>query len=157
MSRSIGDWDAGNVGVIPDPLVDIMDINDIKKNILDRLNGSENGSCVDGVKELEVDPASGETSDSQCFKYTEKDIKVFAISATDGLLDYVPEEMIAKHVAKGLYRTGVEGKESAKQGAQTTHPLTACENLIYTAASGWQQDKGGRYRDDIAIAVADLG
>ncbi|KAL3800323.1 hypothetical protein HJC23_003619 [Cyclotella cryptica] len=157
MSRSIGDWDAGNVGVIPDPLVDIMDINDIKKNIIERLNGLGNGACEVGVKEVEVDPANGETSESQCVQYTENHIKVFAISATDGLLDYVPEETIAKHVAKGLYKTGVEEKENAKNGPQTTHPLTACENLIYTAASGWQQDKGGRYRDDIAIAVADLG
>jgi hypothetical protein len=152
MSRSIGDWDAGEVGVVPDPLVDIMDINDIKNKVLEKLN---TGSCADGEGEVEID-ASGEAkaTDSQCVQYSEKDIKVFAISATDGLLDYVPEDIIAKYIAKGLYdRSEIETED----GKRTPHPLTACENLIYTAANGWQNDKGGRYRDDIAIAVADLG
>jgi serine/threonine protein phosphatase PrpC len=157
MSRSIGDWDAGNVGVIPDPLVDIMDINDIKKNVLERLNRSENGSCDSGAKEVEVDPASGETkaAESQCVNYSENDIKVFAVSATDGLLDYVPEQAIVEHVAKGLYNTAAD-TGNPKGGPHTKHPLTACENLIYTAANGWQEDKGGRYRDDIAIVYTAL-
>ena len=30
------------------------------------------------------------------------------------------------------------------------------EDLIYAAAQGWQKDKGGRYRDDIAIAITEL-
>jgi serine/threonine protein phosphatase PrpC len=151
MSRSIGDWDAGEVGVVPDPLVAILDINDIKQQVLEKLNGS----CNNESKEVEID-ASGETkdSDSKCVQYSDKDIKVFAISATDGLLDYVPEDIIAKYVAKGLYD---RNEMATEEGTRTPHPLTACENLIYTAANGWQNDKGGRYRDDIAIAVADLG
>lgn len=145
MSRSIGDWDAGEVGVVPDPVVDILDIGDIKKTVLAKLNSEE----------VEID-ASGETkaTNAQCLEYSEKDIKVFAISASDGLLDYVEEDTIAKYVAIGLY-----SREEIKteEGARIPHPLTACEKLIYTAANGWQNDKGGRYRDDIAIAIADLG
>lgn len=150
MSRSIGDWDAGEVGVVPDPLVDIMDINDIKKSVLEKLNSA----CSDTVKRVEID-ASGEAkaTGSECLQYTENDIKVFAISATDGLLDYVPEDIIAKYVARGLYD---RNELTTEEGSRKPHPLTACENLIYTAANGWQNDKGGRYRDDIAIAVADL-
>ena len=155
MSRSIGDWDAGHVGVIPDPLVAILDINDIRAKVLKKLNGAD-GTC--SAKEIEVDPASREATeqDSQCVKYTEKDIKVFAISATDGLLDYVPEETIAKHVAKGLYNSTAAGETETEDGVHTAHPLTACEDLIYAAAQGWQEDKQGRYRDDIAIAITDL-
>ena len=59
-------------------------------------------------------------------------------------MDYLPEVNVANHVAKGLYDT------------DTMHPLLACEDLIYAAANGWQEDKGGKYRDDIAIAVVDL-
>ena len=153
MSRSIGDWDAGEVGVVPDPLVDILDINDIRRAVLNKLNGPD--TCADGAKEVELD-ANGEAkaAGSQCVQYGEKDIKLFAISATDGLLDYVPEDIIVKYVARGLYS---REEIATEDGTRTPHPLTACENLIYTAANGWQNDKGGRYRDDIAIAVADLG
>ncbi len=58
------------------------------------------------------------------------------------------------HVAKGLYGYD-KGGSTEEQTA--SHPLLACEDLIFAAAQGWQEDKGGRYRDDIAIAVADLG
>ena len=153
MSRSIGDWDAGEVGVVPDPLVDILDINDIRKAVLKKMNGAE--TCTHSEKEVDIN-ANGEVkaTDSQCAQYSEKDIKVFAISATDGLLDYVPEDIIVKYVARGLYS---REEIATENGTISPHPLTACENLIYTAANGWQNDKGGRYRDDIAIAVADLG
>jgi len=137
MSRSIGDWGAGEVGCIPDPLIDILDMKEIRKRVLDGLNN--NG-------EVEINPATGESMPSnknQGVTYTEEAIKVFAISATDGLLDYLPETAIVNHVAKGLYE-------------QQTHPLLAIEDLINAAAKGWQEKQGGRYRDDIAIAVADL-
>lgn len=157
MSRSLGDWDAGAVGVIPDPLIDILDINDIKKGILNNLNGA----CDEKTGEVEIDPAGGESvsTKGECFAYTEKNVKIFAISATDGLLDYLPEQSIVGHVAKGLYDTAgvnAEGGETKGDEQRVPHLLMACEDLIYAAAQGWQKDKGGRYRDDIAIAVTEL-
>eukprot|EP00585_Thalassiosira_rotula_P002600 CAMPEP_0196137860 /NCGR_PEP_ID=MMETSP0910-20130528/5703_1 /TAXON_ID=49265 /ORGANISM="Thalassiosira rotula, Strain GSO102" /LENGTH=617 /DNA_ID=CAMNT_0041398377 /DNA_START=402 /DNA_END=2255 /DNA_ORIENTATION=+ len=155
MSRSIGDWDAGAVGVIPDPLVDILDTKEIKKRVLESLNKA----CGGDAKEVEIDPASGESLPStSCVTYTEKNVKVFAVSATDGLLDYLPEEAIVNHVAKGLYETTKvgDGDSNAFGEQKTTNPLLVCEDLIYAAAQGWQEDKGGRYRDDIAIAMTDL-
>jgi len=159
MSRSIGDWDAGEVGVIPDPLIDILDTKEIKKRVLAKLNEE----CKDNSMEAEINAASGDSSTASCVAYTEKDIKIFAVSATDGLLDYVPEEAIANHVAKGLYDTSIDipSTVNPQEGIstdehQTMHPLIACEELIYAAANGWQKSKGGTYRDDIAIAVADL-
>ena len=79
----------------------------------------------------------------------------FLIFFLQGLLDYLPEQAIVNHVAKGLYETK-KVKTVATSEVQTSHPLLVCEDLIYAAAQGWQEDKGGRYRDDIAIAVADL-
>ncbi len=69
-------------------------------------------------------------------------------------MDYLPEQVIVNHVAKGLYHTKTATNE--KTEGEASHPLLACEDLIYAAAQGWQKDKGGRYRDDIAIVVADL-
>lgn len=73
-------------------------------------------------------------------------------------MDYLPEQAIVNHVAKGLYETKKVHTEKtvANDEVQVSHPLLACEDLIRAAAQGWQEDKGGRYRDDIAIAVADL-
>ena len=112
MSRSIGDWDAGKLGVIPDPIVGVVDVGELTR---DRLRGEE-----------------------------ADDIHVFAVSVTDGLTDYAPAEAIANVLATSLY------------DEEGPHLLTACEQLIYFAAQGWFQTRGGTYRDDIAIAVSKL-
>ena len=141
MSRSIGDWDAGNVGVIPDPIVDVLDIKTLKTS------ESNEETCV-----ASIDPKTGATViDENCIvtvedqerdSSDEDDVQVFAVSATDGMLDFVDVEDIAKTVAEGLYLDN------------GPHPLSACENLISIAAAGWWREKDGRYRDDIAIAVS---
>jgi len=125
MSRSIGDWAAGEKGVIPDPTVDVIDIEKL-------INGNE--ECAASAENA----AEGEPS--QC----RGDIEVFAVSATDGLLDFMNVNDIANTVATSLY---------VDDGP---HPLSACESLITTAASAWWQAKNGQYRDDIAIAVSKL-
>jgi len=112
MSRSIGDWDAGKLGVIPDPTVAVLDI-------LDLIAGKSGTGLND-------------------------DVEVFAVSATDGLLDFVDIGNIATTVAHSLY---------VEEGP---HPLSACESLITTAATLWWKAKNGTYRDDIAIAVSKL-
>ena len=134
MSRSIGDWAAGEVGVIPDPLVDVVDLNELVKGD----GGGKEQTCTvseDGEQECLASPA----------EVVEGDIQVFAVSATDGLLDYVGIDDIAKHVALGLY-----------DDEEGPHLLSACEALISAAAGGWHRHKQGRYRDDIAISVSKL-
>merc|ERR1739844_814644 len=108
------------------------DIQDII-NAAERAKGSSTGAieeCKDSLTSSQ-DTIGG-------------DVEVFAVSATDGLLDFIPVEEIAKTVANSLY---------VKEGP---HPLSACESLITTAASAWWKAKNGRYRDDIAIAVSKL-
>lgn len=97
MSRSIGDWDASEVGVIPDPLIDVLDTREIKRKILTSLNET----CNDKTKAVEIDPTSGESSSTDhCFVYTENDVKIFAISATDvrssamQVLYFVPDYLL---------------------------------------------------------------
>jgi len=174
MSRSLGDWDAGKVGVVPDPIVDIVDLKEVRKGVVAEWNGAVEKSASCGgnggaAAEVEIE-ATGEvkaaadgSSDgaTSCRKITEDNVKVFAISATDGLLDFLPVDFIARHVAMGLYpskKGSIPEVSNEGEAAQPppANPLVACEELIYAAAHGWQTSKGGRYRDDIAIAVADL-
>lgn len=136
MSRSIGDWDYGKLGVIPDPTVVVLDINDIVAG------GDGNLQCEFGDESECVKDSNSEASNDDASN--DQQIQVFAVSATDGLLDFVEIEDIAESIATSLY---------VDEGP---HPLSACESLITTSATAWYQAKQGRYRDDIAIAVSKL-
>lgn len=125
MSRSIGDWAAGKLGVIPDPIVDVLAISDIVHSVMKR-------------EPVRDDESSGGGD------FDDDDVYIFGVAATDGLLDYLAVEQIAQVLAGSLFETGA------------SHPISACEWLIFSAAHGWQEDKQGRYRDDIAIAVSTL-
>jgi serine/threonine protein phosphatase PrpC len=112
MSRSIGDWDAGRVGVIPSPIVDVVDLDQVVEKY-----------------------SNGKDDD---------DVHIFAVSASDGMMDFLDSETIASVLAASLF------------DENSDHPLTACERLISIAAASWQRAKEGRYRDDIALAVSKL-
>ena len=72
------------------------------------------------------------------------DLYIFAVSASDGLMDYVEPEIISKLLAQSI------------TGASALHLLSACERLISIAATAWHHAKQGRYRDDISIAVCKI-
>jgi len=115
MSRSIGDWEVGKVGVIPDPIVHVVDIPEL----------------VEAQLKEDSSPS-------------EDDVHIFAVSATDGMMDFISPEAIGHALAASLY-----GKEGP-------HLLTTLEQLIYIAAQRWEQSRQGRYRDDIAVAVSQI-
>ena len=71
-------------------------------------------------------------------------VKLLAVSATDGLLDFVDVEDIASVYASSFY---VENNP---------HPHTATEFLILTSAQRWDETYDGQYRDDIAVAAVKL-
>ena len=137
MSRSIGDWEAGKLGVIPNPIVDVIHIPELVEAQL----------AVDCVVSADPDDG-GSTYNPECMSggvgSEDDDVYVFAVSATDGLMDFATPDIIAQTVAGSLF---------AQDGP---HLLTALEQLIYMAAQGWDQAKQGRYRDDIAISVAQI-
>ncbi len=160
MSRSIGDWAAGELGVIPNPKVEVLDIQSVIDDKVKDANeeyqnriSSSSSSCSSGNNDGEEKKEDEDhnnlnscisSTSSSLRESTSEDIEVFAVSATDGLLDFVDVNDIAKTVANSLY---IE---------DSPHPLSACESLITTAASSWWKAKNGRYRDDIAIAVSKL-
>jgi serine/threonine protein phosphatase PrpC len=137
MSRSIGDWEAGKLGVIPHPIVDVVNIPELVEEQLT--------SAGDHCMVITMDPMDTTTISPECLESSDiDDVYVFAVSATDGLMDFATPELVAQTVATSLF---------AQDGP---HLLTALEQLIYMAAQGWDQAKQGRYRDDIALVVAQL-
>jgi len=122
MSRSIGDWDM--VGVIAEPIVDVLDVRELK---ITATTTADDETC---------------TADETCQVQDVKDIHIFAVSATDGMMDYVSPQELATSFANAFYRP------------DGPHPLTVAEDLILTAAKGWNLDMNGEYRDDIAIAAS---
>ncbi|KAL3920544.1 MAG: hypothetical protein SGILL_003209 [Bacillariaceae sp.] len=126
MSRSLGDWYVQ--GVIAEPIVDVIDIREIVQNAL----ASHADSCKDGDKENKV-----------CEALDPSDVHIFAVSASDGMMDEVPPNYIGSVLARSLFDKGID-----------VHPLTAAEHLILEAAKGWQRLYNGQYRDDIAISAA---
>jgi serine/threonine protein phosphatase PrpC len=117
MSRSIGDWDFGKVGVVPDPIVQVFDLDELVEHVL---------------------------GDSQV-----DDVIISAVSATDGMMDYLSPVVIAQVLAPSL------GHDD-----DGLHLLSTSEHLIFAAANEWElaagDEQGETYRDDISIAVGTI-
>lgn len=138
MSRSIGDWEAGKMGVIPNPIVDVLDTQALVAQIL-----VEDAGDLADADAYQVDAVGDMVGQSTDYEgRADDDVYLFAVSATDGMMDYLAAPEISQVLAHALFD---------EAGA---HPATAAEHLIFAAANAWQQAKQGRYRDDIAIAVA---
>ena len=104
MSRSIGDWEAGKLGVIPNPLVDVIDIPAL-------VEGQMGCQQIEGEGEMFLEESDCDQTD---------DVYVFAVSATDGMMDFATPEIVAQTVAISLY--GEEGPTFADSvGATDIH------------------------------------
>lgn len=93
MSRSFGDAMAKKVGVIVDPTVELLHMEDLRKEYRDRIGNH--------------------TSDSRMHDR----IQLFAVSVSDGLFDEVSMEDIAQHLALGL-EGGAHGNSSLYQACE---------------------------------------
>jgi len=119
MSRSIGDHDGKTIGVIAEPIVDVLNIHSLKA-----VAGAHHDVSLQG--------------DSK----TDDNVELFAVSVSDGLLDYIEPLDIARYLAKSLYR---------EAGGDAPSVMEACGYLIRQSSKMWIKDFG--YRDDISIAV----
>lgn len=165
MSRSIGDWEAGKLGVIPNPLIQVLNINTIIHEQIyndtqlllqqNKNNNKNDNNDKSKIAEIDVNGNVITTSSSSTIvneingdhddtNNNNDDVYIFAVCATDGMMDYLNENDIAHVLGHSLY---------ADDGA---HPVAATEHLIFSAANSWHHAKHGRYRDDIAIAVSTL-
>jgi serine/threonine protein phosphatase PrpC len=109
MSRSMGDFDGRDIGVIAEPIVNALDIPDLLEK-----NGLENRP--------------------------ENDVELFAVTASDGIYDFIPKEEVAEYLSKSLYHE------------LDTDISTAVENLIMESSHRWIKRRVDE-RDDISIAV----
>ena len=152
MSRSLGDWDLESKGVIPDPIVDALSISDIVAAELTSGSASKENSC-----QSDNDEAGSEAGEGTCVADTKKDegiIRIVAISATDGVLDFISPHDIAQEIAASVFgsgRTADTGSEGSKEASK--HLLAAIAELMATSAQGWNKEMRGSYRDDMAISA----
>lgn len=127
MSRSLGDAYSKRVGVIPNPTVDVFQIQDLRGIAVNFALDGLNGEAID-VNNVEED-----------------DVHLFAVSLSDGLFEYLEIEDIAQQLAESL-----EG--GSKRGLYNT-----CQSLILQSSRAWMKQTMERdmqlYRDDISIAV----
>ena len=108
ISRALGDWDLSDYGVIPDPIVDVVDLKDIT-------DGTDDGK-----------------------------VQVFAVAASDGLLEFIDRSDFLCRTVEGLY---VPDKPDI---------FTAMQEMIIDAKKGWFLECGDEYRDDITLAATKL-
>jgi serine/threonine protein phosphatase PrpC len=151
MSRSLGDHIHTAHGVIPHPLVDSFHLSEIKvqHSQVHPKKQNENNSKDNGKNDKD-DNIGG-----ACNVDEHDEVQVFAISATDGLMDYWNPLELATVIGKS---TVGDSSDTNNQGSQEKkqHLLLAFKDVIFTAAQGWLEEMEGQYRDDIAIVACRL-
>lgn len=118
-------------GVIAEPIIDVLDVSDLIGTTL----AEYAEACAEAKEEVD-----GTEVELTCEAIDPNQVKLLAVSATDGLMDFVDVEDIASVYASSFY---VENNP---------HPHTATEFLILTSAQRWDETYDGQYRDDIAVA-----
>lgn len=136
MSRTIGDWKVQ--GVIAEPIVDVLNVAAV---ISDAIYNHTEACRNQNSYNLRTYTYYEERLEELCQPLDPSDVHLFALSASDGMLDYLEPDDIAHEVAVSFFGEG------------NKHPFVAAEHLIITAAEGWDSDHGGQYRDDITIAA----
>jgi serine/threonine protein phosphatase PrpC len=136
MSRSLGDWYVQ--GVIAEPIVDVLHVNDI---ITKALSTHADTTC--SPSENIIGEQNGDGDKGQyCDALDPRDVSIFAISASDGMMDELTPHYIGSIMAESFF-----------DNESTVHPHSAAEHLVIQAAKGWHRFGQG-YRDDIAISAA---
>jgi hypothetical protein len=130
MSRGIGD--RPSPGVIPTPLVQVRHVDDLvaeaKLACVERYEGEERKTEVTDLGEV--------LSENKIPLCVDSKVRILAVSATDGLIDYLS----GVDMAQALFN-------------HETHVFLNARDLFYKAASRWNRDMGGSYRDDMALSV----
>ena len=135
MTRAIGD--AGSEAVIATPIVTVLKRQDMMQLVMELLLQTSAGSCV--VKD------TGST-DCQKIEFDSDKVDFFMYSATDGVLDYMETPELTQRVGDALMGGG---------GGSSTHPFLLVRDILLECKYRWKVDSP-RYRDDMAIAVANI-
>jgi len=168
MSRGLGDLHA--TGVIAEPTVLSWTVDELVEQTRDAWKrkhgmGLSDESCTnpgisdstDGASSCATRTTADETdSDDNLLSNFDPDrVQLFAISATDGVLDYIDPKDIVDRIGSSSFLSSkrqLVSKASMKH-RQQQHVLIAASSLIQEAAKGWSKDYQGSYRDDMALSV----
>lgn len=127
MSRAIGDWYHGKVGVIAEPIVDVIQLETL-------MQGLVNHNQPIGRGKEEGNKNTGETSN------TNSNTGLYVVSSSDGLYDHRKKEFVADRFGKCFF-----GKSSKEE--ENCHAVVESVNLIDLATP--KREKG--YHDDITV------
>ena len=133
MSRSMGDHDGKDVGLISVPTVDILQVTELKMKTTSKRNNDDTKSQYNE-------------------SYDPDDVVLYAIAASDGLLDFITPLEIAERLAKSF---ADESGATAGRYGSNRELMNACEDLLLQASRSWSK-LGMKYRDDITIAVSQI-
>jgi hypothetical protein len=202
VSRGFGDW--GATGVIPNPTITSFSIPALRQQAIDlyqrlgehpsrghklvlprfeflrrrrqqqqQQQHQQNRRQPRSRRRYATKGGSGESTDDW-------DVQLFAIAATDGILEHVSTEDVASTMAVAFYpnylssininsnsinysSNNVSMKQNMLKLRKRLHvaplherPLLAAFCLLQTAAQGWWLHHEGRYRDDMTVVAAKL-
>jgi hypothetical protein len=137
MSRGIGD--RPSIGVIPKPLIQVFAVSELVHRAA--AARSAVASCHNNKEGVVSDSGEVQMRESLVSSCASADqpIRILAVSATDGLIDYINGTDLAEALL-----------------SHEVHAFIGARQLFYRAAKGWHKDMGGSYRDDMALAVFEL-
>ena len=187
MSRGLGDLQA--TGVIAQPTIQSFTVDELiqqtrrawEKQQQKKRRQQEDETCPNPdasegsssctAATATTDASSGVTEPENCGQlspnFDPSKVQLFAISATDGLLDYRNPQAIVEKIGSSSFLSSSElqddadrddkedGKRDSPKGRRRNqhHALVAAYSLFQEAAKGWSKEFKGSYRDDMAIAV----
>lgn len=127
MSRAIGDWYHGKIGVIAEPIVDVVELEPFMKGVVRHKQS-------DGKEKQHGNEKNGG------FSNTNTNSGLFVLSSSDGLYDHRKKEFVANRFGKCFFGKSLEEK-------QDCHAVVESVNLIDLATP--KREKG--YHDDITV------
>jgi serine/threonine protein phosphatase PrpC len=149
MTRVIGD--RGATAVISTPTVQVWSLADLYEYARGQFCAKSDAGkdAPSNPQEMEVQADGSTTTASSAAKEADcqcriDDINLFAMSASDGVIDYMSLEEVASMLAPSLWN-------------KTGHPVVAASNVLHESGQRWYRDFGGRYRDDMVLVVSKLG
>lgn len=148
MSRSLGDWP--NQGVIAEPIVDVFAIS----NLINWAKDIYYETCtpMEAENDKEEEEVNDKTKkDSKCKPFDTTMVHILAVSASDGLMDYLTPDYISNTLSTSYFANSSNNDDEDENGTTTPHPLVATDHLILESATQWNNEFAGEYRDDIVI------
>lgn len=145
MSRTIGDWLVQ--GVIAEPIVDVINVAALVRDAITNHTEACLQHRANNIRRNSMygyDPNNGRVQD--CPPLDPSQVHILAASASDGMMDYLKPDEIAREFAASFF-----GKDDAN--GHQNHSFVVAEHLILKAAEGWDTDYRSTYRDDIVVSA----